>query len=203
MQVIRDVLDLSTEIASLQYALAFTADRLPQMTPDQAILIQRSCNKDTTPWSAYEKTRYEVFDGPRTIDICIGETDEMLTELLTREDRREWAVVTAENPGSHPISPALNAARNRALRRALDLEDYTYYRGQGVGTLDDGTTNEAWAPEQSFLVLGRAPRTLLDDRQDFHDSMCVLASAHGQRALVYGTLDQPAQLVDALTRAPP
>ena len=209
--LIRDVLDLSSEVAALQFSLAYAAARLGDITPGLAAAFGEYGLQETKLARAYRSTRYDVFDGSRAISVDVGKASKELDGLLRREEGEEWAFITASNPGSVVLAPAHNAARNRALLAALPEQRYAVYRGEGVGRGEDGVVNQAWAPEQSFLVIDRpdadkAPGEATGKAADkdgrlrtFGERMGQLARAFAQRAFLQGRLEGPAQLIDSVT----
>ena len=174
LRILREVLDLSTSTAALQYAIGKTYDRLPEIAPhalasdhDARAYLRRRLNDDLS--EAYRATTYEVFDGPRTIGLRIDEPSDELDALLERHDCESWAFVTAENPLSQPLAPPFNALRTAELAKDLESAGWVTYRGRGVGA------DWRWAPEDSRLVLGPT-----------EEQARVLGQRYGQAAWLYG-----------------
>jgi hypothetical protein len=125
--------------------------------------------------AAYESTDYWVEAPGGRFRIRHGERCEALDALLAAEGAREWAYVTACNPGSRRLSDEENERRIRALDERLREMDLRCYRGRGVG--------EGWA-EESRLVLGIG-----------EDQARRLAAEFGQNAIVAGAAGRPARVV--------
>jgi Protein of unknown function (DUF3293) len=77
-----------------------------------------------------------------------------------------------------PLTAEENRARHRRLEADVSGRGYAAFPGEGVG--DDGT----WPPETSLLILGISALEAI-----------ALGSAHGQRAVVWGALGEPALLL--------
>ena len=131
-----------------------------------------------TPWDAYRRTTYRVFEGDSEIDIRIGSAPPALERLLDNHGAATWAFLTAWNPRSNQLPPAENHARQRELLDTIDRHGWTALRGAGIG--DDGT----WPAEESLLVLGIS-----------RDQAVLLARRFGQAAIVVGERGGPAELV--------
>ena len=110
----------------------------------------------------------------------IGEAHPVLDTLLTARGSRSWAYVTAHNPDSAPLTADENRIRHTRLEADVSARGYEALPGEGVG--DDGT----WPPEASLLILGMSRADAI-----------ALGLAHGQRAVVWGELGEPAQNEEA------
>jgi len=86
--------------------------------------------------------------------------------------------VTAHNPRSALLSADENRARHQRLQIDVSARGYAAFPGEGIG--DDRT----WPPETSLLVLGMS-----------RSEAVALGAAHGQRAVVWGALGEPAMLL--------
>jgi hypothetical protein len=122
----------------------------------------------------YKATHYYVdgIDEP----IMIGRISPKIDALLQSHSLTQWAYITAYNPMSRPYTNHENEERNRVLRSFLD--EYLVIEGRGIGVNGD------WPPEDSFFIGGI---TL--------DAAIALAKEFEQRAIVYGVLNQEAQLI--------
>jgi hypothetical protein len=127
---------------------------------------------------AYFRTTYIVEAPAGPIRLRIGERNGALDDLLAGSGVREWAFITAWNPGSFKLPPAENARNNADLEMRIGKGGYRFLPGEGVG--DDG----AWAPERSFLVLG------IDQAKAL-----ALGRFYRQRAIVVGTAGGPPELI--------
>lgn len=101
-----------------------------------------------------------------------------LDRLLTARGLRCWAYLTAHNPNSEAFAADENQRRHGRLETHVSARGYGAFPGEGVG--DDQT----WPPEASLLILG-IPRS----------EAMALGLAHGQRAVVWGELGEPALLL--------
>ena len=108
----------------------------------------------------------------------VGSINRPLQALLQRHDTRQWAFLTAWNPGSIELSQIENDLRQRDLIAVVESAGYSWLPAEGVGQ-DPG-----WPPEQSLFVLGisRAEARRLGARFD-------------QLAVVVGRRGAPSRLV--------
>lgn len=97
---------------------------------------------------AYQTAIYSVESPQKNFTLKVGESCEPLIDLLTHAKVQTWAYVTAENPGSHLLTPQENAERSALLEKLLKEQGYLYYVGKS------GSHDGSWPLEQSFLVLG-------------------------------------------------
>ena len=127
---------------------------------------------------AFRDTAYRVFAPHETIDIRIDVHNDVLNTLVDEHMAREWAFITAWNPGAVIGEDHDNLARNAALAARLATLNHRWFPGEGVGL--HGT----WPAEPGFLVLG-IPR----------DAAIALAGEFGQLAIVAGYADGVPELV--------
>jgi hypothetical protein len=128
--------------------------------------------------AAYEATDYWVDDSPvGPFRLRHGERSEALDRLLEQAGVREWAYVTACNPGSRRLADEENEARMRALDERLRRTGLRYFPGRGVGTGGD------WPAEASRLVL--VSETAARE----------LGAEFGQNAIVVGAAGEAARVV--------
>lgn len=123
---------------------------------------------------AYLETDFIVYE-PYMI-IKVGKSNKALDELLMKNNCHSWAYITAWNPYSEITHPSVNHQQNIELRS--DVTGFAVYEGEGVGT------DPNWAPEKSFLILGI-------DRDD----AILLGKKYKQNAIVFGTIQLPAELI--------
>jgi hypothetical protein len=127
----------------------------------------------------YRNTTYLVHLPPQgSIPVRIGEINDLLDRLLTHLGVREWAFITAWNPGSFILPPLENARNNSDLLERLTKMGYIALPGVGVG--DEGD----WTPEESFFIPGIA-----------RDEAIYLGRFYRQRAIVVGRVGEGAELV--------
>jgi hypothetical protein len=126
---------------------------------------------------AYEQAIYEVYDGQETIQINIGQNCPPLDYLIAQSDRPTWALITAANPYSQPLSARENQRRDRRLSKHLKGLQLPLIPAMGK----DPTG--VWTPEPSWLILGiTRPQAIAIGRK------------FEQNAIVYGELNQAAEL---------
>lgn len=100
---------------------------------------------------AYRDTRYWANADGIWLGLAIGCVDPLLERLLEDRRQREWAFITAWNPGSTPRARAENLRAQEGLERRLRDAGHELWVGQGVGPKLAG--GEQWI-EPSVLVLG-------------------------------------------------
>lgn len=134
--------------------------------------------KKTELEAFYKATTYRVFLPGGICDLRIGQACEALRCWLETAGTREFAIITAYNPGSQPCDAARNAEQQAQLECDLIEGNYEPYAGENVA--DDGR----WLPEESCFIPGIA----LED-------VCALGQDYGQSAIVYGAADGVPKLV--------
>ena len=132
-------------------------------------------------FDSYRRTSFFA-DIPHRICIRVGEENTDLEALLKDKSVRSWAYLTAFNPGgSDPLPLEENERRQYELEQIVAKTYRLLYRGEGIGDGGD------WPPEASVLVLGIGREEAVE-----------LAERFGQRAIVFGKVGEPAELVDCL-----
>lgn len=96
---------------------------------------------------AYKNTTYRLYLPLGEVDIRIGVMNPLLQELLSNNNSKSWAFVTACNPKSVPQNADENLRLNTQLENYLKEKRYVFFKGNGIG--DD----DSWEPEASFMVL--------------------------------------------------
>jgi len=127
--------------------------------------------------AAYQNAEYRVDGFSRP--IYIGEHAMDADRILSQNNLNTWAYITAYNPLSVPLDAQENMRRNEELRALLN--DYLVMEGEGQDKA------KQWPAEKSFFIAGIS----LDDAK-------ALAIRFGQRAMVYGQFNQPAELIITL-----
>ncbi len=127
---------------------------------------------------AYLDTIYRVRREPQPIDICVGEANPALDELLELHGARQWAFVTASNPHSRALSDGDNAARNAELKSSLEEAGWRTMDGVGL------PSRPGWQTEDSVLILGIEREAAIE-----------LARHWEQNAIVCGMLGQVPELI--------
>jgi hypothetical protein len=127
---------------------------------------------------AYAATVYRVFLPGGSCDLRPGESSAMLRGWLADAGVREFAILTACNPGSRRLSATDNAERQARLECALLEAGYEPYAGENVAAAGD------WPAEESCFVAGLPLADAL-----------ALAAQFGQNAIVHGGADGTPALV--------
>jgi hypothetical protein len=138
---------------------------------------------------AYEQAIYEVYYGEETLEVYIGKCCPPLDYLITQgdypkgyaerslTDRFTWALITASNPYSQPLSKLENQQRYHQLIEHLQELQLPWLEALGK----DRTG--IWTPEQSLLILGIE-----------RSQAIAIGRKFAQNAIVFGELHQPAEL---------
>lgn len=134
--------------------------------------------KTTELEALYKATTYRVFLPGGICELRIGQPCETLRCWLETGGYKEFAIITAHNPGGQPVAAAQNAERQAELECELIEGNYEPYAGENVA--DDA----AWPVEESCFVADIAA-----------EDACALAEEFGQNAIVFGTADGVAQLL--------
>ena len=124
--------------------------------------------------AAYKNTRYHVFN--TGITICIDENNVLLDALLSKQDAKSWAYITAYNPFSQTFTDEANDARHRLLLQSV--ASFSSLEGEGKGA------DESWPPEKSLLILGISKEQAI-----------AIGNEYEQNAIVYGEAGQAAKLL--------
>ena len=122
-------------------------------------------------WDCYVRTSYCARTPQGLIRLRVGSASGQLDRLLADHGMRDWAFVSACNPGSKPLPDALNGRRHEELVRTVRSLGRPFFAGDGVP--DDGR----WKAEHSLLILGIA-----------EEPAARLGGTFGQNAVVVGTL---------------
>jgi hypothetical protein len=137
--------------------------------------------------SAFRATTYRVFvPNAAPIDIRIGQRSAPLDALLDARGCREWAFITAWNPGAKALSAAENDARQLQLLSELRQRGWDWLDGSGI------PADASWKAEASVLVLGISA-----------DDAVVLGRHFGQLAVVTGARGSASELVYCSAGASP
>lgn len=101
-----------------------------------------------------------------------------LDAYLQKMSVREWALISACNPGSKLLSDSRNRQRHQALIKAVNEQSYQWLPAEGI------PDEPGWKPELSLIIFGI-------DLQN----ACALAAKFEQIALLAGAQGQPARLI--------
>lgn len=131
-------------------------------------------------YQAYRQTSFEADTPVGRVAVRVGQRARKLDRLLNFREEKDWAFLTAWNPGGTFAGEDQNRQRQEALEAQLDDEGYQYFSGECV------PDNADWAPEQCVLVLGIE----VEEARD-------LARQWDQSSVVCGEYTEPARLLDA------
>ena len=94
----------------------------------------------------YQATVYSATTPDGILLLRPGRKNYLLDNVLTAFRAKRWAFITAYNPGSIPMSDAINEEAHTELCRMLMRKGLVFFEGQG--------TSAGWPSEKSVLVLG-------------------------------------------------
>lgn len=126
---------------------------------------------------AYRSTSY-VADTPKgEIIIRIGSASALMDELLADKRVREWAFLSASNPGSKKLTETENSGRYEKLRSVLIELEKEFF--EGYSRADDG----GWPDEKSALVIGISLNEALEIGKRF-GQLAIVSGARGGQAVL-------------------
>ncbi len=128
--------------------------------------------------AAYGKTLYEVFCEKEIIQLRVNVKSLALDNLLQQYQATTWALITASNPYSEPLSKQENKLRNEAL--AAELKPRYINLFSAVGRDESGD----WLPEESLFVMGI-------NRADAVE----IGKKYSQNAILYSEIGKPPELL--------
>ena len=121
---------------------------------------------------AYRNTSYRVMLPGEWVDVRIGEPlPHVLTAMLQAAGKFNWAIVTAENPGSRQLNSAENGRRRQALEQQLFAQGKNFFLTKHIA--DD----PAWPLERGHFVIGMTEKEAQ-----------AMGQAWGQKAVVVGSV---------------
>lgn len=94
----------------------------------------------------YQGTVYSATTPDGILLIRPGRRNYLLDNVLTAFRAKRWAYITAYNPGSIPMSDAINEAAHIELCRILMRKGLVFFEGDG--------SSEGWPAEKSVLIVG-------------------------------------------------
>jgi len=134
--------------------------------------------KTTELEATYRATTYRAYLPGGHADLRIGQVNPALVAWLETAACREFAIITAYNPGGEILAATINAERQSQLECDLLEGNYEPYAGENVPDSDDGPVEEScFIPDISC------------------DDACALAEDYGQIAIVCGSADGIPHLV--------
>lgn len=98
--------------------------------------------------AAYRSAHYRVDTADGPLLLRVGEPSVPLARLLHQARAQAAALLTAANPASEPLSPAVNQQRNAALLARLVPLGYTLLPSAGVDPAG------IWPEEPGVFVIG-------------------------------------------------
>lgn len=126
---------------------------------------------------SYGQTDYQVY-GPVPFSLKIGQPSEPLLQLYKQHRCDCAAFITACNPYSQKLAPAVNAQRHLDLMADLGSRSLTFIKGIGIGQ------DPAWPGEVSCLILGLALEASRVLGQKFHQNAIVWCGQDAKPELV-------------------
>ncbi len=126
---------------------------------------------------AYRDTVYVAAVPKGEIIIRIGSTSTLMDELLAVEGQREWAYLSASNPGSSKLTEEENSGRFNKLRSVLTESGKVFF--EGYSRADDGR----WPDEKSALVIGISLNEALEIGRRF-GQLAIVSGARGGQAIL-------------------
>ena len=126
---------------------------------------------------SYSQTDYQVH-GPVPFSLKIGQPSESLLQLYKQHHCDCAAFITACNPFSQNLAPAVNAQRHLDFMADLGSSSLIFVEGIGIGQDPD------WPGEASCLIFGLAL-----------DASRVLGHKFNQNAIVWCAQDAKPELV--------
>ncbi len=127
-------------------------------SPDQPLL------------NAFLTTDYLVRLGEQCLKVRIGHRHPVLDQLL---ENRQWAILTAANPGATGLSARVNEERHRILADQARLADVAT-----LPTINRDPTGR-WPDEHGLLLIAPARPWLLEQARRFEQ----IGLVHGQAGL--------------------
>jgi hypothetical protein len=127
---------------------------------------------------AYRTTRFVAYDGDREIVARVDQHAPEMDALLERLAARSGVFITAWNPRSVVLSPALNAAAADRLAARVAGEGFRALPHRGF------SADPSWRPEEGLFVLDI----------DFAYALA-MAADFGQNAVTAVALDRPTVLL--------
>ena len=98
---------------------------------------------------SYRQSRYRMQLPTGDCELLIGMPSRLLDDYLRSMACTDACFVSAHNPRSHRLPPALNRSRHAALEQLLQARRQRYCEGVGYAT----DTMSPWPAEPGFLVL--------------------------------------------------
>ena len=126
---------------------------------------------------AYKAADFHVFSESPFV-LKIDQYSEELHQIFVKNAVQSAAFITAYNPYSNELTNEENIQRNKELENLLKQKDFEYIPSEGR------SSNEDWAGEASFLILGINQMT-----------SCELGKQFEQNAIVWSDKDAVPRLI--------
>ena len=124
--------------------------------------------------TAYTATTYRVRTPSGALDLRVGLKSAGLAELLRAAGKNRFALISAANPGSHPLPVAENRQRHERLLALLVANSLTWFESENIADLNE------WPDEPSVLILGCSLQDAQRIGRDFEQN-AVLAEQKAAR----------------------
>ncbi len=101
--------------------------------------------------------------------IIIGKPNKMLERLLQLYHTDEWAIITADNPGSELLTPAENRIRYESLLMEAKRLPFPFFPGYGLDPTGE------WPPERNVLLAGISREEAMELGKKFDQNAVVFS----------------------------
>jgi hypothetical protein len=128
---------------------------------------------------AFRETRYTVHAPSGNFTMCVGQHSAPLQQLMTSQQSRCCALLTAYNPGAQPVDAELNMTNQRRLKQAVSDLGLPCCEGENVPAGRDGPV------EPSLLIPGLDRRGAYDLALSFRQLAFVYADERAVPELVW------------------
>lgn len=129
--------------------------------------------------AAYRATTYRVYSPDGALELRVGEVSAALRDWLAELGEDCWAILTAANPRSMPLSASANAERQSQLECDLLEGGYETFLVENIADAAD------WPVEESCFVPGLAEEDALALAEDYAQNAILAGGADGMVRLVW------------------
>ena len=95
---------------------------------------------------AYQDALYCVHIEDKTLQLEVGESNEVLNQIMREYACNSCALITAHNPRSKILTDTENKNRSTKLEQMIKAQSFLFYPGFSTDK------NETWPKETSFLI---------------------------------------------------
>ena len=134
--------------------------------------------KTTELEAVYRATTYRVFLPGGMCDLHLDQPSETLRDWLETAGAREFAILTAHNPGAKQLDQASNMARQSQMETELLEKGFEPYAGENEADAGD------WPAEETCFITDIGL-----------PAACEIAAKYAQNAIVHGGADGVPHLV--------